>query len=485
MKIFISKVLIFLLALLLVIPLASCSNENEKQPEVTNNNEVEEDETDELDLPHETYGGRLVTVYTWKPYGYEFVLTEEDAYANIVTQALWERDMFVEEKLDVDIEYHVYSDDPEAGKNEQFVNDLQASAMVGDGAYDYVLQQNAWAGIATLRGLYLNLNENEEMDLSRSYWDYRLVEATQLNDKVYFASGDIGTTCTTNVHCLNYNKSVLEDRGLEDPYDLIQNNQWTWAKVFEMSKDLYIDTGDDPTGIDDTYGFVAGGLGALDSIYFSAGLSMIERDEDGFFAVSPDYRSERTSTFLKQIKDFFDGDDALYYNGDARPVYMAGLSLFNIEVVGTMSQYVQAELPFKMGAAPLPKYNEEQDGYYANLTNNYSLVSIPFDCTDPEVSGAVLEYLAKYGEREVIPALFEQTYKLQYSETLRDAELFDLIRDSRTYDMGLLYGVSTFQFKFARCVYGSMEWVSTAVSTISEAENTLIPELEKLAELKR
>ena len=480
----ISKVLIFLLTLLMVISLASCSNEDEKIPEVTNNNEVEEDETDELDLPHETYGGRLVTIYSWQPFATEFVLTEEQAYTNAVTQALWERDMFVEEKLDIELAYYVYPDQM-VSKSEKFVTDLESSVMNGDGAYDFVIQQNAWAGVATLRGLYLNLNENPELDFSRSYWDSRLTEATQLNDKIYFASGDIVTTCTENIYSLHYNKQMIEDRGLENPYDLIQNNQWTWTKVFEMAKDLYIDSGTAEDGSDDNYGFVATGLGALDSMYFSAGLTMIEKDEDGLWIVSPDYRGEKVSTFLDRIIDFLDTDSAAYFHGFGDDNFLNGKSLFYINVMAGMRDYVQDEAIVRAGLAPLPKYSEDQDGYYANITNNYSIVSIPFDCPDFEVAGAVMEYMAMLGERDVIPALFEDTFKLQYSENEEDSQMYEYVRDSRTYDTGLLYGVSTFQFKFAKCAMGQNEWVSTAVSTIEDAKNNLIPTLEKLAELKR
>lgn len=480
----ISKVLIFLLALLLVIPLASCSNDDKKtNGEVTTNNEDEEVETGELDLPHATYGGQLVTIYTWQPYTTEFVLTEDEAYTNAVTQSLWERDMFVEEKLDIELAYYVYPDQA-ASKSEQFVNDLESSVLIGDGAYDYVIQQNAWAGVATLRGLYLNLNENAELDFSRDYWDSRLTDAVSLNDKVYFASGDIVTTVTKNVYCLHYNKNILADRSLENPIDLVNNNQWTWSKVFEMAKDLYVDSGTDASGLDDNYGFVAGALGALDCIYFSAGLTMIEKDEDGFFTVSPDYRSDRTTTFLKQIKDFFDGEDALYYHGDAASNFSSGKSLFYVAIAGGAGDYQESEAEFKVGVTPLPKYNEDQDGYYANITNNYSVVSVPFDCPNPEVSGAVMEYMAKVGAQDVIPALFEDTFKLQYSESNEDAQMFDYVRDSRTYDTGLLFGVDIFQFNFAKCIYGTKEWTSTAVQAIASAEDNLIPTLEKLGELK-
>ena len=479
-----SKVLIFLLALLLVIPVTSCSNKSPNESSGgTEGNTTEGGGTEDTTPPHATYGGQPVHIYAWEPFTTEYVVSEEYADVDDVSRALYARDLYVEEELDVDISYYVFPGQEES-KSEQFIIDLEKSVMVGDGAYDFVIQYNNNAGNATIRGLYLNLTENNELNLYEDYWTPRLTEAVALGDKVYFATGDIVTTITKNVYCMHYNKNLIAARGLENPYDLVQNNEWTWDKVFEMAKNCYVDSGTAEDGWDDSYGLVLVGQGVLDSMYFSAGLTLIEKDEDGFFSVSSDYCGDTATSFMSMIRDFTKTEDCLYAHTGEWVNYPDGKSLFSIGVADYVGSIIESEANFKPGVAPLPKYNADQDGYYANHANNYSFVSIPFDCYNKEISGAVMEYMAKDGNSRVTPALFEDTFKLQYSESPEDAYMFDVVRASATFEPGLVY-IGTFQFAFAKCIIGTQEWGSTSTTVANNAENELIPILEGLAGLKR
>ena len=51
-------------------------------------------------------------------------------------------------------------------------------------------------------------------------------------------------------------------------------------------------------------------------------------------------------------------------------------------------------------------------------------------------SGAVLECMASEAYRTVTPALFETSFKYQYSKNPYDAELFEVIRDNVVFDIG-------------------------------------------------
>ena len=92
------------------------------------------------------------------------------------------------------------------------------------------------------------------------------------------------------------------------------------------------------------------------------------------------------------------------------------------------------------GIMPLPKYSTDQERYYTLLNMNHSLFSIPYDTPSFEISGATMEFLARESYRTVTPALFEDTFKAQYAQAPEDAEAFDLIRSSVTWDIGRTYG---------------------------------------------
>lgn len=52
-----------------------------------------------------------------------------------------------------------------------------------------------------------------------------------------------------------YNKAILKREGLEDPYELMKNNQWTWDKFLELAKKATKDTNGD--GKIDQYGIAS------------------------------------------------------------------------------------------------------------------------------------------------------------------------------------------------------------------------------------
>ena len=165
----------------------------------------------------------------------------------------------------------------------------------------------------------MNLAQNEEISLEADYWTPRLTECIALGEKVYFATGDIVTTITKNVYCMHYNKNMINARDLENPYDLVKSNQWTWEKLFQMSKDIYVDTDadekkDDYSEWDDTYGLVIAGQGPIDAMYLSAGMTLIEKDAEGYYSVSPDYRGDRASSFMSFVREFRTSNDCCYAN---------------------------------------------------------------------------------------------------------------------------------------------------------------------------
>ena len=477
------KYLVFFLAVIMLVSVVSCRNNNEPEQNSgppTSDSIVPPSTEDrgKLDDPHKTYGGTEINVYAWQGYSTEFITNEEEAYINQTSQAVWERDLFVQEKLDVTLNYFIAEFDHDA-----FMNILEASVLAGDALYDFVIQYNRNAGAGTLRGLYLNLKTNNEICLEEDYWAPTLTERVSLGDRVYFATGDIMTTTISNTYCVHYNKDILTDRGLEDPYDLVQNNQWTWEKVFEMTRDTYIDTGDAADGFDDTYGIVFCQNGVVDAMYVSAGLKYLEKNEAGRYSISDDFRSDKAATFVSYLRDQFEKDENFIAPTFDWVAYPHGRSLFSVYTAGAVGTIAQGGVVKRYGVAPLPKYDTQQDRYYANLANNYKIVSIPFDCPNFEAAGAVMEFMAVYSKQYVSPAIFEQGFQFKYSESPEDAYMFELIRASSAFDPGLIY-VDAFQYAFARSVRGMNEWGSHSLQVAESTEALLIPIMDDLSGLK-
>lgn len=77
-----------------------------------------------------------------------------------------------------------------------------------------------------------------------------------------------------------YNTRVMSDYGYEDPYELYQNDEWTWSKFYEMCLDF-----NDP----DNGRFAVDGWYVVNGIVEqSTGHYIVERDEDGHYYANLD-----------------------------------------------------------------------------------------------------------------------------------------------------------------------------------------------------
>ena len=71
-----------------------------------------------------------------------------------------------------------------------------------------------------------------------------VLDDSSIANKNYFlvSYANINTLNATGV--VFFNTELIDDLKLESPYDLVRNNEWTYDKMFEMSKLAYKDNGD-------------------------------------------------------------------------------------------------------------------------------------------------------------------------------------------------------------------------------------------------
>ena len=446
MKIANKIVLLFLATCMLIVPLASCSDKGDSNTQTqapagnnngSNNNNPSGDE-DALP-PHQTYGGTPVVIFSWNPDQPDFVLDEDDAYNTKRTQALWERNLAIEEHLGITISYVTM--DGHYDQMNNFIKTLEASISVGDAAFDLVQQYNLTAAVATMRGLYLDIAQNPEVNLTDApYWSAEIKEELSYNGKVYFMTGDIAPTVLGLTACMAYNKDMIRDLNLENPYQLHKNNEWTWDKFFELCKNVYIDQGDQGVDSYDRYGWGADAV-FYDVSYHSIGLRLVEKDADGALKISEDLYSDKAYTFVTHFQEFLDSEDVgfIYEDLGDNKAY-DNSAAFNSKNLLFLTTYMSCDYDVKFGVMPPPKYDSQQDRYYTLLNMRHSQFSIPYDTPSFEVSGAALEYLAMESYRSVTPAIFEDTFKTELADAPEDAEMFDVIRASITWDFGRIYG---------------------------------------------
>lgn len=444
------RTLSLLLAALLTASVMTACGETEKETtskETTTDTTTTSEETEEtgyaLGLPNDLdYGGASVTVLGWQHYE-DVEFDTEEMNGETVNDAIFKRNVTVEDNLNVTLTF--LEDDGRAGDN-NWMNLVRNANTAGDGAYDIVAGHSMNIGALTYTEQFLNMLDYDYLDFHAPWWRSALIEKATILNKLYFATGDIAPSSLGRSQGVFFNQKLLTDYGLEDPYTLVVEGDWTFDKMVEMSTGVYVDLNSDGKAQEkyDQFGFAIDGI-QTQALALCAGIVSVSPDDDGRLIIDPDYMSERTVSLVEKWTSFLhDSEDTVIIaTGDDATVFKEGRSLFYAFPLGLISSELR-DLDFDIGFVPYPKFDEVQTDYVVCTSNAYSLWSIPLAATDPSMSAAVMEYMSYSGYQLVIPAIFETCYKVKYNTTdsMLQSEVFDIVRTNLIFDIGRIMNSS-------------------------------------------
>lgn len=422
------------------------------------------------DLPEDlTYNGTTVTTFGWSgPSLVEFYVEEQNG--EVVNDAIFARNLAVEERLDIALEYHL-----EPGAYDQrntWVSAISSSITAGDGAYDISAGYSmAGASLAT-KGMCLNLTDLDYLDFDKPWWPSSLLDEATCGGKLYFCSGDISTYMIYYLYGVYFNQNLLTEYDLENPYDLVQSGTWTLDKMSEMASGIYIDlNGDGQQGFEDRLGYITYSI-YVDPFFFSSGLHTTEKDENDIPYVSADFGGEKAHSLVEKLVAFVSAEGSLVGNGadqidPSYNVFKEGRALFTSHELSFAVNHLR-DVEFTYGIVPYPKYDDAQENYVTITSFPYTLYGVPMDAKDPNMSAAVLECMASESYRTVSPALFENAFKVKYSQDAQSSLMYDLIRSTVSFDFGRVFnndlnGLTYSLFRNA-IVTKDTNWASTTKS---------------------
>jgi len=238
-----------------------------------------------------------------------------------------------------------------------------------------------------------------------------------------------------------YNKQIMEDLGLEDPYKLVEEGKWTWAKFEEYCKAAIADLNMDGK-YDTNDRFAAGGsdMDALIAYYMSSGNSIFT-EKDGNIKYNLNNRDSFDK--INQMNDLFTLPGCWFnQNLDFEQSYKkfaSGGMLFFIN--GALASNVLTEMDDDFGVLPMPKYDEKSD-YYCGADHNSPIVCVPSSIDNPEATGLILEALS-YESEDELKVWLDEVSNAYYRDDESVKMLEDYIIPNFTVDSALLYHTTT------------------------------------------
>ncbi|MBQ8510175.1 MAG: hypothetical protein IJ493_09750 [Clostridia bacterium] len=420
------------------------------------------------------YGGQTITLYVRDDLGFEEFNVEEEA-GDVVNDALVKRNRKVSERLNVKLEFFKQADG--FANRQTFSSVLSQSIMAGDSAYDIVAGYSMSVAYMAADGMLCDLTSTAYMDFSKPWWSDSLLSESAINGKLYFASGDISIAMLNYLNCTFFNKEMIADFNLENPYELVDNGTWTLDKMAEMCTGIYSDlNGNNEKDAADRFGFVTKAK-YLDAFWFSAGLTYTETDEAGQLVISDDLVGEKAAELVEKLCGLLHDTNDFMISEEGK-IFKEGNVLFHSNDLKLASPTLR-DATFEYGLLPVPKY-DESDNYVTTPSFGVTLYGIPLDAKDIDMSSAVLEALAEEGYNTVSPALFEVAMKVKYSSDDDSSRMYDIIRENISFDFGRIFNDNlngkTYGIFRDALVTNTSTWSSTVASE-AEAVQTMLTSL--------
>lgn len=477
--------IVILSQLISALSFTGCQNTSQDPTtEVSTEPESTPPETTRDSLPDDlNYGGQTVTIFAAS----DLPIVEFDAEqtGDIVDDAIYQRNITVSERLNVDLNYilqpGLWAD------QDSYKGAIRGCVLSGDAEYDIVAGYGVFIADLAVEQLFMNLHDTAYIDFEQKWWSDSLIKNLSLNGKLYFASGDISTNTIGTSFAVLFNKELAEKYKLENLYSLVDNGKWTLDKLFELSSEVYTDlNGDGKRDENDLYGLVSHQT-SFDNLYYSCCMNVVTPDKDKGMIVSPDFGSEKMASLVEKLCTAFNHTDGISWytesGGEAEVNFKNGNSIFLLAGLDAASNSLR-DANFNYGVLPTPKWDEAQENYLSTTTYTGSLYAIPLVVKDADMSSAVVEALAIEGYYTVAPAFFETALKIKYSSDDDSARMYDIIRDSRSYDFGRLFstgGLESIPGKLRGMVErDNPNWMSEYESNITRLETLLAMLVEKL-----
>lgn len=454
------KLLSLVLAMMMLVSVVSCAETPEKPAESTpsaagsDNSDPSTEAPSTENLPPETtapetedigipdnidYSEADVFVFHWEEYNPEFVADEDAAAGDPIHDAIYKKNLYTEQKLNINLDFT--SSPGDGGNMKNFTEALKNRMSDPSTPVDITAAYGRTTAMVAVNGLLTDMTLYDNLDLSKDWWPKYIQDEFDINGRLYFVSGDISTNLLLMMYGIYYNQSLIDNYGLEDPVALVKSDEWTMDKLMEMATGVYEDIdGIVGTTEGDIYGLVSA-YWDIDALYHGAGFHLVVKDESGDNVIkySDELFTDIAGSFIDKIGDWVKLKEiSLESNATHGKAFEEGRSIFNINAASVGFTLRETDLDYR--AVPIPKLDPTvQKDYVTCLANPYSLYGIPTSSKDPERAAATMQVLGFYAKELTSPAVFDVTLKGKFSKDETIMDMWELMRKGISFDLGRVY----------------------------------------------
>lgn len=436
---------ILLLAAMLTGTMSGCQREQTDSTEPENTRETESESTAaakpdliemrkdiEDGLPATDMNGFCFRMYLWSGDAVDS-FTPAELNGDMVNDAVYNRKIGLEERFNTVLR----GDNSGEEGSVKHTRALKNLILSGDDTY-HLAQMHSMEGpsLSMENGLY-NLREVPHVDLTKPWWPEFMVEELSFMGQLYVFNNQLTTNFIDGSIVLFFNRDLLEQYDLENPYDIMEAGAWTYDRMEALIAGTYTDLNGDGVRDDgDRYGYTSRGMYPYEMI--SSDLSILEKTDT---ELSVSFQNDRTVSFFEKLLQVYYNNTDVYLSDKAGDLFGAGQSVFALGGLGMIGSTYR-DVDIRIGLLPPPKLDETQAEYV--VCGGRDLFGIPATVRDVEYVGILTEALSAEGYKNVYPKYYEESLKVKY---LRDdtyweqaQNTLDRIERSLTLNFWYMYG---------------------------------------------
>ena len=242
-----------------------------------------------------------------------------------------------------------------------------------------------WATVDNLVALVRNdsLACLDDFDMSQSkVFIPQYADALKIDGKKYAMVSD------TYPEGILYNKTLIRDAGLDDPWQLYESGEWTWDNFYNIAKSL-TDASKQQFGLLGGYSF-ANTYCQISGFLYTNGSTPV-KDEDGKKVFAMDDPSQMEA--LQFIQKLYTGTTAVVDTENiydhAPDIFKEGKTVFAVSTGYTVEQLKKEALAFDYALVPYPKGPQAETN--VSPMRGISGVVCPKNTRSPETALKVFE----------------------------------------------------------------------------------------------
>ena len=477
------KLFSLILALLLITPsLASCAETGSEETEAdipaaaeTLEEAVETEPELSDDLPDTNLDGyefRILSVMFGGDEGAHRIMME-DYTGTPVSDALRDSTLYIEDRFNCHMTYI------SGGTEFETQATTQNTITSGDNAFDIVIGHDTLTFTLAKQGLFYNMHDIEQFNFEKPWW--LPTTDLELAGQLFCASSYLSYLGIHWTRAIMVNKDYMTNLNLEIPYDTVREGNWT---LDEMLK-IVIGSSQDTDG--------NGKIESGDNIAYCTGtqtyyclqealdLSPYKRDAEGNMTYN--FNLERADMAVQKLRTLTESSDYLKDGSShGQDTFKTGTAMMVYGDIGDAYDIFR-ECDFAYGFLPTPKLDELQENYINGCTDLPWAIPKTISPEQADIIGTIVEATSCYNYKNVLPAYFDVAMKSRTADSPDDAEMLQLIADTRKISFAYSYGMNCSNF-LAELLESNKEVASYAKSMQKGSSKALEKLIKSFEDMK-